>query len=58
MPSNYLPLDEFYIGLEIAFAGYNQPNFAADMPLLGHAYPDIADLFDAFRNHDLMPQTF
>jgi len=58
MPSNYLPLDEFYIGLEIAFTGYNQPNFAADMRLLGNAYPDIADLFDAFRNHDLMPQTF
>jgi hypothetical protein len=58
MPSNHLPLDEFYIGLETAFTGYNQPNFSADMPLLGDAYPEIADLFDAFRNHDLMPQKF
>jgi len=58
MPSNQMPPDDYYIGLETAFTDYNKPGFAADMPLLGQAYPDIADLFDAFRNHDLMPQTF
>jgi len=58
MPSNQMPPDDYYIGLETAFAGYNKPGFAADMPLLGDAYADISDVFDAFRNHDLMPQTF
>jgi hypothetical protein len=58
MPSNQMAHDEFYVGLEMAFTAYNKPDFAADMPLLGDAYPDIADLFKAFANHDQMPQTF
>jgi len=58
IPSNHLPPTDFYVGLENVFTGYNQPNFATDLPLLGDAHPDIADLFDAFRNHDVIPQTF
>ncbi len=58
MPSNQMAHDEFYVGLEMAFTAYNKPDFSADMPLLGDAYPDIADLFKAFSNHDQMPQTF
>jgi hypothetical protein len=58
MPSNQMAHDEFYMGLERAFTGYNKPDFAAGLPRLGDAYPDIADLFHAFANHDSMPQTF
>ena len=58
MPSNHMAPEEYYFGLETAFTGFNLPGFAAEIPLLGQAYPDIANLFDAFRNHDLIPETF
>jgi hypothetical protein len=58
MPSNQMAYDDFYMGLETAFTAYNKPDFGAGMAPLSDAYPDIADLFRAFANHNEIPETF
>jgi hypothetical protein len=58
LPSLQMPLDELYIGLERAFTGFNKPDFAEGMPTLKEAYPDIADLFQAFSFHHDIPNEF
>jgi hypothetical protein len=57
-PAHHMPLHECYVGPEVAFTAFNRPGFAADLPRLGDICPDIADLFDAFRIHDKIPDSF
>jgi hypothetical protein len=57
-PAHYMQLEEYYEGLETAFTGFRIPNFAEDMPLLRNSFPDIADLFEAFHLHDIIPDQF
>jgi hypothetical protein len=57
-PSYHMAPDEVYVGIERAFTGFNKPFFAEKLPLLGDAYPEIADLFDAFGMHHVIPNEF
>jgi hypothetical protein len=58
LPSCQMPMDDYYVGLERAFTGFRKPNFASNTTLLGDRYPDIANLFDAFNKHDIVPDSF
>jgi hypothetical protein len=58
LPSYQMPMDDYYVGLEQAFTGFRKSNFASDTTLLGDRYPDIANLFDAFNSHDIVPDSF
>ncbi len=53
-----MQLDDYYVGLERAFTGFRKPDFATENTLLGDRYPDIANLFDAFNSHDIVPDSF
>jgi hypothetical protein len=58
LPSYQMPMDDYYVGLERAFTGFRKPNFASETTLLGDRYPEIANLFDAFNAHDIVPDSF
>jgi hypothetical protein len=58
LPSYQMSMDDYYIGLERAFTGFRKPDFASETTLLGDRYPDVANLFDAFNAHDILPETF
>jgi hypothetical protein len=58
LPSYQMKLDDYYVGLERAFTGFRKPDFATENTLLGDRYPDIANLFDAFNSHDIVPDSF
>jgi hypothetical protein len=58
LPSYQMPMDEYYVGLERAFTGFRKPDFASETTLLGDRYPEIANLFDAFNAHDIVPDSF
>lgn len=58
LPSQQMPMDDYYVGLERAFTGFRKPDFASETTLLGDRYPDIANLFDAFNAHDIIPDSF
>ena len=58
LPANHMMLDDYYVGPETAFTGFNRPEFTPDMPVLSESHPDIADLFNAFKNHDRIQETF
>jgi SEC-C motif len=58
LPSYQMPMDDYYVGLERAFTGFRKPDFATETTLLGDRYPDIAQLFDAFNTHDIVPDSF
>lgn len=57
-PSYHMAVDEIYVGVERAFTGFNKPHFAEELPMLDDAYPEIADLFDAFGMHHVIPDEF
>lgn len=57
-PSHHSRLDDYYEGLEVAFTGFNMPKFAEGLPILGDAFPEIADLFQAFNQHSFVPDNF
>jgi hypothetical protein len=58
LPSYQMPTDDYYVGLERAFTSFRKPDFASETTLLGEGYPDIANLFDAFNMHDIVPDSF
>ena len=57
-PSYHSQPDEIYEGLEVAFTGFNMPNFADGLAMLHESYPDIADIFRAFDQHSYVPDSF
>jgi hypothetical protein len=58
LPSYQMPLEDYYVGLEQAFTGFRKPDFATEKTLLGDRYQEIANLFDAFNTHDVVPDAF
>ncbi|ULO22401.1 SEC-C domain-containing protein [Methylocystis sp. SB2] len=58
VPSYQMGMEDYYAGLEIAFTAFRKPGFATETTLLGDRYPDIADLFNALKAHDLVPDSF
>ncbi len=58
VPSYQMGMEDYYAGLEIAFTAFRKPDFATETTLLGDRYPDIVDLFNAFKAHDLVPDSF
>lgn len=57
-PSNFMPPEATYEGLEIAYTAFNKNEFMRDMSDLGDRSPDIADLFDSFNIHSQFPDEF
>jgi len=54
-PSNFIPFDQAYEGVEIVYCGFNKTDFDLDKRVLGERSPEIANLFDAFRKHSVFP---
>ena len=58
LPSYQMPMDHYYVGLEQALTGFRKAHFRSNTMLLSDRYPDIANLFDAFNSHDIVPESF